>query len=829
VNAGGTLVVFPSLPGGSLFTKLFALLGTATTVAGDSDVVFNDGTKGTILGSKTVLSPSDPSVRVFARDSTGGAVGARFAAGKGQVLFFGGDISRWSAPPGTVLSFEEGGATSEEKDYPEDVQRAGRATLAALLKEARVERKSYPEMKATAPREPGLYTTELIADAGSLPFERRAAKDNGYAFAGVTNFSAEQTYAADLVLTDPRAPDLASSSPDRYLHIPRVQLPPRESLMLPIRVPLDHPYLDLGPGLEGDELLYATAEVNQIRFDKTGLHFALTAPSDGEIALRLRKRPASARLDGQPVSIREDARTHSFVITIAKGEAPHFIRALDVAYATRAPAVEFDTHGTWIAGSSHTVGLKVTNNGPSPIAVKLGPSKSVVVAPGSNKHISRAVTASQRMPNGSTFDLTVHLREQKRGGRSWNQKLPVVVHDAFEYSVTSPGGSTFPLREDQPVPLEHPLLVSLNLPREAVVRVRLKNWLDRQQKISLTTEQSGLELTPASASVKLAPGAEQTIELRAKPLQGSGLYRVVLKLHGEGLEAVERAFIAAVAPHESLAYAFDFDRDGFDDAILENQQVRLFVSPRAGGRSFGFVLKSTNHNAFDSIGGLHDTFTTRFEPADLEGLPDWTRANWLGLYNRPYIFRIPKANGPNAIVQLAYEAPDIYPKGVKLTRTLTLNGDQDVVVAEYRITPFAVDKPQAFVLENSVPFRSFDQPSYSKWFLSGEPLQDFVAESKPLVPSDSRYFATRNSKTGETLAIMPLTAPKTLELITGKNAASFRTIYPDFDRAGGGYSYRIAFYLGMGTPEEIDAQFKRLQASSADRPPVDGTAVGTAP
>jgi hypothetical protein len=439
------------------------------------------------------------------------------------------------------------------------------------------------------------------------------------------------------------------------------------------------------------------------------------------------------------------------------------------------------------------------------------------------------VRISQRLPNGAPLNLQIKIKENKPRGRRWVQTHTVTVHDAFEYSVSSPAGVTFPLREDQSFALVHPLLMSLNLPGEAIVRVKLKNWLDHQQTVSVATEQSDLELTPASASVKLAAGAEQTVEMHVKPTKSSGLYHLSVRLHGERLEVVERSFIAVVAPHDSLAYAFDFDRDGFDDVILENQQVRLFISPKAGGRSFGFVLKSTNHNSFDSIGGLHDTFATRFEPDDLKGLPDWTRANWLGLYNRPYVYRISKVSGHHVEVQLAYEAPDIYPKGVKLTRTMSLDGDQNVVVADYKLTPLGIDKPQAFILENSVPFRSFDQPTYSQWFSSDQQEREFVENPKPIALPETKYFATRDKHTGETFAIMPVTPVKSLELTTGKNAASLRITYPDFDRGGKAYAYRVAFYLGNGGVDDVDKAFKSVEMSPFGQVRIDETARTTAP
>ena len=148
--------------------------------------------------------------------------------------------------------------------------------------------------------------------------------------------------------------------------------------------------------------------------------------------------------------------------------------------------------------------------------------------------------------------------------------------------------------------------------------------------------------------------------------------------------------LAAIEPGKSLAYAFDYDRDGFDDVILENQNIRCFISPHAGGRSFALVLKDSNHNAFNSVGGMRDTFAKRVEPTELQGLNEYTRMNWMGLTNRPYSFRSSHSSGPQATVRLEYEAPDIYPAGVKMERVLTLPGDQNIVIEDTTVTPKVV-------------------------------------------------------------------------------------------------------------------------------------------
>ena len=211
VEAGGTLIVFPSLPKGTIFDSLLEPLGNDHGVNGDARVQFADGGTARALGTHSVLNlPGDSGkrVQVFARDPSGGVVGARFLHGKGQVLFYGADFSRWSVPP-EAPSASAGAARGNVGDYSEEVQKEARAAFPALLKESGVEPKVYTDLQAATARDPGIYVTELVADGGSLPFEMRADPQGGYGFVGTTNFSVGEARTVQLAVTNPRAKDLA--------------------------------------------------------------------------------------------------------------------------------------------------------------------------------------------------------------------------------------------------------------------------------------------------------------------------------------------------------------------------------------------------------------------------------------------------------------------------------------------------------------------------------------------------------------------------------------------------------------------------------------------
>ena len=820
VAAGGTLILFPSLPRGKFFDEFLAPLGTARQLAGNAPLKWTDGTTALVLGSRTVLTlpkKRHTEVKVFAQDPRGGIVGARFAHGQGQVLFFGADFSRWSAPPGTILSFGEGGLAGA-KDYAEEIQKAARPALPALLKEAGAHRRIYPEMETTKARDLGLYVTELMAD----PREQLDLEQGQYAFVGVTNFSVEEARSAEITLTDPRAENLAPGAAGRYIRLPRLTLPARESLMLPIRIPLLNSFWELAPGLvPGDEVYYATAELSWVAYDGATLRLEFTAPAEGEVALRLATRPQAAAVDGTPATIQEDAERRLYIVKIPKGEAPHFVRTVELAYPREGPHITIDARGTWIAGETRAVRLRVENPRPAVLEGDLdfvagaiykpdNPSLPVHIPANSSREFSFPVEIPSDGAETQLVELQADFRE---GGSSttWGWRREVAIHPPFDYTLSP--FELFPLREDQSIPIVHPTLASLNLPGEAVFQLRLKNWLDHEQVVTLAAEGSDLTLTPAAAQLVLPAQGETTVELRAAPTKGSGVYRFEVRLHAGPYRVREGVVLAALREGEAIAYTLDYDRDGFDDIILENRDLRCFISPRAGARSFALVRKETNTNAFNSVGAMRDSFTARFEPEDMKAVAEWTRRNWLGLYNRPYAFQIVASAGAQAEVGLTYDAPDIYPKGVTLERKVTLAGDQNVVVTTTTVTPQGIEKPQAYVLESSVPFRSFDEPNYSQWFAPGHPSEEFVPQKRVNPGLAAGYIGTLNKKTGERFALLMLTPAERSQLVVENHSALMRVTYPTFTAKHEAYNYRVGYYFGKGSPEEIEKVLATLRAA----------------
>jgi hypothetical protein len=823
LEAGGAVLLFPSIPKGKIFDQIFARLGSGRTIQGDAEIRFSDGARGEILGARTVLSPqaSDSQLTIFARDSNGNVLGAEYSFGGGRVIFFGGDFSRWSTARRGENS-DEGVGQLKPLDYSQEKQRNARILISALMRQAGIMRKidgcnedAGLSSDLAAARDMVMYATELVADSGSLSFDRRRSNaDPGYSFVGVTNFNAERSYSCRLSVTDPLAPDLGSNSSSRSIRLPVLTLPARESLMLPIRIPLNSRLLGAGSQLDAsDEVYYATAELTHVAYDGKSLALELTAPADAELALRLSKRPESVAIDGIATNLREAQGL--FFIRVPGGKAPDFLRRVELMYPRRVAAVGFTAGKSWLAGQVNTAIVRVDNFGALAVQGTLEFSAPgfqefqkipVNVGANSKRQFSFMVKAPTETAEGITVELQATLRSQD--SEIARTICHVIVHHPWTATVEATSAVFFPLREDQAVPIIHPILASVNLPGAASLQVRVRNWSAQEQSVTVKSASlgQGITITPSSFELTIPANRERTVELRAQPEQGTGLYQFTINLDAQNASVSEQVMMAAVGKGEALAYKFDYDRDNFDDVILENQNIRCFLSPHAGGRSFAFARKETNNNVFDSVGGMRDSFTTRFEPPDMHSLPHWTNDKWLGLYNRPYSSQIAIQSGRQAEVHLEYEAPDIYPKGIKLERTLTLDGNMDDLTESTSVTPLGIEKPQALVLENSVPFRVFLEPNYKSWFTEDQQPREFTPHSKIELPAAARVFGTVNQKTAETFSVTFLTAPQAIELLTEVHSALLRVIYPEFLEANKTYTYDLRYHLG-----------KKYEASNKDK------------
>ena len=226
---------------------------------------------------------------------------------------------------------------------------------------------------------------------------------------------------------------------------------------------------------------------------------------------------------------------------------------------------------------------------------------------------------------------------------------------------------------------------------------------------------SGNELR--SINLKLPASAVEKATEEAPA--ADGLYHGTLHF-AAGSDTEEFPVSYAILPEKGAArYQFDFDGSGSADWVLETSAARAILSPGEGGRMIGLVAKSSEGDLASTMGLLEDVFTFTPKPQET---PRERARDRAGTFNRSYSAEwVPGEGGPT--LQLRYEAPDVYPHGASIEKSVRFT-DERTIAVEYHVSLPPADArriaeetagrifaaqpqnetiPQSFAILNSIP------------------------------------------------------------------------------------------------------------------------------
>jgi hypothetical protein len=258
----------------------------------------------------------------------------------------------------------------------------------------------------------------------------------------------------------------------------------------------------------------------------------------------------------------------------------------------------------------------------------------------------------------------------------------------------------------------YPPLVLLDPEHPTNVLIQAENrnpQTQRDANISINGDFRG------SGYLRLAPNGTGIEKVRLKTLDNNtpppspdanGLFHGTLEVRsGADVRSIPIAFLPP-GPGGTSHYRYDFDRDGADEWVLENAGLRLIVSPESGGQAVALVDKSTGASLATSVGLLRDNFAYTDNSTASKLRP---RGQW-GLFNRPYIAEW-LSEDTNPALKLRYEAPDTFPAGATIEKTVQFESANTLRV-DYRVAlaSKAAGAPseqslhqQAFAAVNSLP------------------------------------------------------------------------------------------------------------------------------
>ncbi|MDX2040820.1 MAG: beta-galactosidase [Acidobacteriota bacterium] len=666
-----------------------------------------------------------------------------------------------------------------------------RRVKARVVKEGE---RSIAAASAGASVEPDLVATQLVADNPKQT----------YGFVSLVNFDDKRAMRVTLNVADP-----ASTG---RLELPEFNLRARDALMLPLRLPL---------GSGGEELLFATAELTRRELANGKISMRFYAPDAAEAVLNLPHAPAGAvTIDGLPAVASYDATNKRLTIKLV--EARRTARSDDEDELARRRQHELDVEIVYerglpelavktaklIIGETNQVAVEITNRTAAAAVrgkLKLSVDRlfrheefllDVNLPPQTTRSFNFAVPLSKQAVADDQVTLQATLTTNTRQFNSPTATAEILPR--FSWQVFPK--VTMPLRADTALTINPPLLLPTDANATAA-QFSLRVGNNTSQPITLKRESLFLNAPP----LKLAPDEEMqsTFTFNYTPGEKSALNQFNITLSDGVLTETVRVAPLTLRKGEAVAFAYDVDRDGFDDYVMENEFLRLVISPNAGARAFTLLNKRTGQNVFTSIGGLRDKFV-ELDPSDPTRNPKRKRGAY-GTFNRAYSAEVVSGMGAQSVLKLSYDAPDVFPSGARIERTIALKAGEEFFTVDYRVTPKASDGKQAFWSASSIVVG--DPANQARKFLASEGAFEFAA-MKTREVKGGWLAAPLDGQT--TFGVFWREAEVQTAEVEMKDFSSLVNLKFKPFASATEHSYRLAFYFGALPPERLQAERMRL-------------------
>jgi hypothetical protein len=652
--------------------------------------------------------------------------------------------------------------------------------------------------------EPNFVATQLIPDEGN----------GGRSFLNVVNFDDRHTMRVNLSV-------VSSNAANPRLELPEFKLRPRDAMLLPVWLPFKR---------DGKEaIVYATAELLKYELANGKIRMRFYAPDPADVALSLPHSPQGAvTIDGVKIVFTYQEAALTFKLAAPKrgpkakeedelADRREHEHDVEIDYEKSAPELNIKTPRL-IIGESNVVSVEVSNRTTEPLKGKL------------NLDASRGFNAQR-------FSLDVDLKPQER--RQVNYSIPLsakavaddqmvlraaLVGDSADKVFDSPSiiaeirprfewrvfpKSAWPLRADTQAQIAPPLIYPADdNATTATFNLRMGN--NSAEEITINRRSMLVNSLP----LKLKPDEEymSVYTYNFAPSNKAALNPFVVTISDGKLTETARVNFVALKKGEAVAFAYDIDGDGFDDYVMENDFLRLILSPNAGARAFALINKRTGMNVFTSVGGMRDKFV-ELDPKDPTRNPTRNPGRKYGMYgafNRPYLTEIKEGMGKRVTLSLSYDAPDAYtvwPSGGRIERVITLNAGDEYFTVDYRVTPQSVDDKQAFWSSNSIVVG--DPNLKARRVVSAGGQFDFIPMKTSILDGSIGWVAAQISD-AETFAVLWRPEEVNRAEVEMKDFSSFFNVkFKPFTTAGP-HNYRLAFYFGTLKADQIAASQARI-------------------
>lgn len=497
----------------------------------------------------------------------------------------------------------------------------------------------------------------------------------------VINWSGETAVQETLRLLPPVIDARVATESD-YIELP-VEIPARESLMLP----LDYPLCSVGASSKNcpDRIVAAGAELLGVTHEGKSLEFMLYAPTAATVIVRLQSAPAGVDLP----------------IISPSGTLPNSLTP------TRPPSVR------GFPGESQNLGLSG-----APLSEPLSGDVPERTLHGVYDNITRNFQVV--VPRGAAPRFLRRLRIHL----NYEPDVPEVKKSAKQhgkgYEFAVPDAVRLPLNQGKSLSSQPPLIL-LDKDHNGQFLIEAENLDDS----SLTLQAAVSGVAQGSASLRMMDEADdvETIKLHGNGSADSnhdGLLNGIMNLsNGHSPDRSSPVEFLVAESDTPVHYEYDFERSGSKNWVLENKRLRLIFLPAAGGQISALVDKSTGSNLTTTVGGLRDLVAVR-------GAAGAALRSRLSdpMMNVSYATEwLPK---DDAAIRLKAQWPEGAPIAGEITKTVRMSGKDgaDTIEVEYRLNagnsgsesrPDAVTRNEdaSFVTAFSVPVVAI-QPEHTQ-------------------------------------------------------------------------------------------------------------------
>ena len=389
---------------------------------------------------------------------------------------------------------------------------------------------------------------------------------------------------------------------EKRIELPSIYLAPDEALCLPVHIPLATEGFcqDCSGFGNGDHIVYATAELNDVEYENGILAMEFAAPRAAEVVLQLSQEPSGPLLAaGHPTSFDWDEHTMRARLPVPAGSGPAYRVRIGLAIQPPDTSAFFGDAKRLVIGQKNRVETSYSSEQVAQRSrLKIPQNLRAVNNVTSPTEINYEIDVPPDALHGEWAPLSLEADGVLMSRARLQLLRPVSVRVREAVSLHYGSVAELPVT---------PTLVPVEANSGREISVVVHNNAAEIRNFVVAATGAGLEFSPPRTEIAIGGGMERDVLIRVFPAQGQkGI--VSGQLHVSGAANFDMPVRFAVIPRgDTLASSADLDGDGQPEWILENQRARAIFSAQDGGRWLEFVWKDSGLDVLPEIGALAGT------------------------------------------------------------------------------------------------------------------------------------------------------------------------------------------------------------------------------